>query len=107
MPLVRLGNLCATTRAVSHLTQRRFPAAPCGLKPDQCGRPAICFSGESPSKTAAEVGNRVACSGAESALCAAVSMLRISRLQSSDPRVSMRALTHSHVPMAHGGYATT
>jgi len=28
-------------------------------------------------------------------------------LQSRDPRVCIAALTHSHVPMAHGGYATT
>ena len=28
-------------------------------------------------------------------------------LQSREMRVFIRALTHSHVPMAHGGYATT
>ena len=28
-------------------------------------------------------------------------------LQSRGMRVSIRPLTHSHVPMAHGGYATT
>jgi len=60
-----------------------------------------------PAKLRLNFGTGSRVSGAESALCAAVSMHRISRLQSSDPRVSMRALTHSHVPMAHGGYATT